>query len=182
MLSTLTTIAFAPLFLLLIEYFPLRAVVLGYLVIALIYFVYKYYKTDDHKELIVPTGYILLLSSSFYFSSIESVKYIPTALSMLFLVMFMDAHQNKKHLVLKFTKQFYKKELSEAETEFLKNGDLYWVWVMSGNTLIHIIVVNYASDTFWAFWASVGWYGYFFSALFAQIIYAKVLGVQVHTR
>ncbi len=77
-------------------------------------------------------------------------------------------------MVLAFTNKFYKKELTLAQIEFLKRGDSYWVLVMFLNTGIHLYVVNYCSDNFWAFYSSIGWYGLFFSALISQIIYGKV--------
>lgn len=182
MLSNIATITFAPLFVLLIHYFEFSLVALVYLVFSIIYFAYSYIKKKSYKDIIVPSIYVVILSLAYYFSSLETVKYIPVSLSSLFLLMFIDAHLNKRYMILGFTQRFYFKELKKEEIEFVKRGDIYWVFVMLFNTLIHLYIVNFSSDIVWAFYSSVGWYVYFFGALIAQIIYGKVKGVKVSSR
>jgi uncharacterized membrane protein len=109
-----------------------------------------------------------------YFSSVLMVKYIPLVLSLMFMFMFVDSHINKREMVLGFTNRFYKKELKEEELFYLKKGDFYWIWVMFANTIIHLYVVLFCSFNVWAFYSSIGWYVYFFMALFAQIAYIKL--------
>ena len=175
-------ILFAPLFVLLIHYFEFRSVVLLYLVMAIVFFVYMYKKRDSLKDMIIPSLYVSILSIAYYFSSFETVKYIPVTLSSIFFLMFVDSHFNKKYMVLGFTQKFYKKDLKDEEVAFLKRGDFYWVFVMLFNTLVHLYIVNFSSDIVWAFYSSVGWYVYFFGALIAQIVYGKVYGVKVSVR
>ncbi|NPA58856.1 MAG: hypothetical protein GXO30_00105 [Epsilonproteobacteria bacterium] len=182
MLSNFLNIIFAPAFVVLIHYFEFRSVVLLYLVMAVGFFIYKAVKKSTLRDMMLPTIYVVALSFAYYFSSLESVKYIPVTLSSIFLFLFIDSHFNKKEMVLGFTRQFYKKELSEVEVEYLKKGDGYWVVVMLINTLIHLYVVNFTNDVVWAFYASVGWYILFFVALFAQIIYGKVFYVRLYSR
>ena len=175
-------ILFAPMFVLLIHYFEFRSVVLLYLVMASFYFLYMYRKKSSYKDIVVPSLYVIILSVAYYFSSFETVKYIPVTLSAIFFLMFVDSHFNKKYMILGFTQKFYKKDLKNEEIEFLKRGDFYWVIVMLINTIIHLYIVNFSSDLVWAFYSSIGWYFYFFGCLIAQIIYGKVFGVQVHSR
>jgi len=177
MLSNLLGLLFAPAFVLLIRYYDLKTVLLGYLVLAIIFFIYKLFKKQRHKDMLMPSIYVVALSVAYYYSSLEGVKYIPVTLSMIFTLVFVDAHLHKKEMILGFTRKFYKKELSQNEVAYLKKGDLYWVFVMMLNTLIHLYVVNYSSDIFWAFYVSVGWYGLFFGALIVQIIYGKFYAV-----
>ena len=173
-------IILAPLFVLLIHYFKFRSVVLVYLLLALFYFVYQFFKRRSYKDMVIPSIYVVGLSIAYYFSSLQSVKYIPVTLSAIFLFLFVDSHYNKRYMILGFTRKFYKKILKKEEVEFLKKGDGYWVVVMLINTLIHLYVVNFTSDIVWAFYSSVGWYILFFTALLSQIIYGKVYGVKVH--
>jgi len=182
MLKNILNLLFAPMFVVLIHYFELKLVVLGYLLMAIVYFIYSYMNKNSFQDMIVPTVYILILSIGYYFSSLQSIKYIPLILSSIFLMMFIDSHLNKKYMILGFTKRFYRKQLSSAEEEFLKHGDLYWVVVMSINTIIHFYVVNYTSDAIWAFYSSIGWYILFVTALIAQIIYGKVYAVKMYYR
>ena len=173
-------ILFAPVFVLLIHYFEFKSVVLVYLIGAVFYLGYKIKSRVQIKELVVPMLYVTLLGIAYGFSSIQAVKYMPTTLSAMFTVMFVDSYLHKRYMILGFTKQFYKKELKSHEVEFLKRGDLYWVFVMGLNTLIHIYIVNFCSDIVWAFYSSVGWYFYFFTALIAQILYGKIYGTKMY--
>ena len=167
-------ILFAPMFVLLIHYFEFRSIVLLYLIMASFYLAYKYKKMNSYRDVIIPSLYVVILSVAYYFSSFETVKYIPVTLSVIFTLVFVDSHYNKKYMILGFTKKFYKKELKDRELEFLKKGDFYWILVMLVNTIIHLYIVNFSSDLVWAFYSSIGWYVYFFGALIAQIIYIKV--------
>ena len=182
MVPNLLAIVFAPAFVLLIHYFEFRHVVLLYLFFAIIYFVFKIFRKKSLKDMVIPGINVAVLSMAYYFSSLQTVKYIPVTLSTIFLLLFIDAHFNKRYMILGFTKRFYPKKLSQEEEEFVKKGDGYWVVVMLINTLIHLYVVNFCSDILWAFYSSVGWYILFFTALAIQIIYGKVYGVKVHTR
>ncbi|MCF6172169.1 MAG: hypothetical protein L3J44_00020 [Campylobacteraceae bacterium] len=173
-------IILAPMFVLLIHYFEFRVVVLVYLLLAIFYLFYKVARKNSYKDLIIPVIYVLALSLAYCFSSFQTIKYIPVTLSTIFMFVFIDSHYNKKYLILDFTEKFYHKELKEEEIEFLKKGDGYWVIVMFINTIIHLFVVNFASDIIWAFYSSIGWYILFFTALIGQIIYGKVYGAKVH--
>ncbi len=174
MLRNILSLLFAPLFVLCIHYFEFQTVVLVYLVISIVYFIYTFIKKIELKELLVPSIYVGILSIAYYFSSFQSVKYIPVILSSIFLLMFIDAHLNQRWMILGFTKRFYTKELSVDEIKFLKQGDAYWVVVMLINTMIHLYIVNFCTDTTWALYSSVGWYVLFFVSLIAQIIYGKL--------
>ena len=182
MILKFLNLLFAPMFILLIEFFELKVVVLGYLILAIIFFIYKFYKKTAHKNMLMPAIYVVALSVAYYFSSLEAVKYIPVTLSMIFLLLFIDAHLHKKEMILGFTRKFYHKKLAEQEIEFLKNGDAYWVGVMLVNALIHLWVVNFSSDVVWAFYASIGWYILFFTSLFIQIIYGKFYVFKMSSR
>lgn len=175
-------ILLAPLFVLLLHYFELRMVVLLYLFLSGIFFIYKFINKETYKDILLPSVYIVAFSIAYYFSSIQTVKYIPAILSIIFLFLFIDSHFNKKNMILSFTKKFYKKELKEAEVEFLKNGDAYWIIVMGINTLIHLYIVNFSSNEIWAFYSSIGWYILFFISLIIQIIYGKVYAVKMYSR
>ena len=180
--SNFLSLLFAPLFVLLIQYFELREVVLAYLVLASLYFFKILLEKKSYKDMLMSSIYVVALSIAYYFSSLDAVKYIPVTLSMIFLLLFMDSHLYKKEMILGFTRKFYSKKLSDAQIEFLKKGDIYWVFVMLVNTLIHLYVVNFSSDVIWAFYASIGWYILFFSALSIQIIYGKVYVSKVFSR
>lgn len=182
MISNFFGLIFAPLFVVLLHYFEFQSVVLFYLGISIFFFAYSYLKRDSYKDIVMPSIYVVALLVAYYFSSFQTVKYIPVTLSIIFLSLFIDSHYNKREMILGFTRRFYKKELTSAEIEFLKRGDGYWVGVMLINTLIHLYVVNFSSDIVWAFYTSFGWYILFFGALITQIVYGRVYAVQMYSR
>ena len=123
MISNILGLLFAPLFVVLVHYFEFKSVVLVYLVMAVIFFIYSYLKKESYRDMMMPSIYFVALSIAYYFSSFETVKYIPVTLSTLFLILFIDSHYHKKEMVLGFTRKFYPKELTYGEVEFLKKGD-----------------------------------------------------------
>ena len=181
-MTNLFSILFAPSFVIMLHFFEFRAVSIFYLGLAFVFFIYTYVKKETVRDMLMPSIYLVALSIAYYFSSFQTVKFIPVTLSIIFLALFIDAHYNKKEMVLGFTKRFYKKELSFEEEEFLKNGDGFWIYVMLINTLIQIYVVFYSSDIVWAFYTSVGWYIYFFISLLTQILYGKFYAIKMYYR
>jgi len=182
MMSSFIAIIFAPLFVILSHYFEFKSVVLVYLIVACGFFIYSCIKRTSYKNIVLSGIYFVFLMLAYYLSSLNSVKYIPVTLSIIFLSFFIDSHFNKREMVLNFAKKFYPKKLTLDEMEYLKNGDAYWVFVMGVNTLIHLYVVNFTSDVVWAFYTSVGWYILFFTALISQIVYGKVYGVKMYSK
>lgn len=181
-MSNLFSILFAPTFVLMLHFFEFNGVSLVYLIIAIIFFIYTWKNKESYRDLVMPTIYVIALSFASYLSSFETVKFIPVTLSIIFLTLFIDSHYNKREMVLKFTKKFYRKELSQAEENFLKDGDFYWVFVMLINTCIQIYVIYYSSDIVWAFYTSIGWYILFFVSLIVQILYGKFYAIKMYYR
>ena len=181
-MSNLFSILFAPTFVLSLHFFDFRVTSLIYLIIAIFFFIYTWRHKESYKDLVMPTIYIIALSIASYLSSFETVKFIPVTLSMIFLTLFIDSHYNKREMVLEFTKRFYRKELSQAEENFLKDGDFYWIFIMLINTCIQIYVIYYSSDVVWAFYTSIGWYILFFVSLIVQILYGKFYAIKMYYR
>ncbi|RRS30004.1 MAG: hypothetical protein P794_09315 [Epsilonproteobacteria bacterium (ex Lamellibrachia satsuma)] len=178
----LFSILFAPVFVLLLYYFEFTAVVTGYLGVSILFFIYSFFKKKSRRDMLMPSIYLIALSAAYYFSSFEVVKFVPVTLSIIFFALFVDAYYNKKEMILGFTRQFYPKELTEAEIEFIKRGDGYWAVVTCINTLIQIYVIYYDDDIIWAFYTSVGWYILFFVSLITQIVYGKVYAIKLYSR
>ncbi|QFR50203.1 hypothetical protein FJR48_10865 [Sulfurimonas lithotrophica] len=172
-MAKLLSLLYAPLFIVLMYNFEFKAVVLIYLFLSVIFFIYRYIKKTSLRDLILPLFYIVMLLSAYNFASFEIVKLVPVTLSAVFFVLFVDSTLNNKELIYTSTTKFYPKKLQDWEVDYLKKGDAYWAVVTMINTAIQIAVVYFASDYIWAFYTSVGWYIFFFSALFIQIIYGR---------
>lgn len=152
------------------------------MLLSLLFLIYTYAKKKKSEDFIILSIYLLLLSVAYYNNSFESVKLIPIFTAMTFFVIFANSTLNNKELIFKFTKKIYKKDLSDAETIFLKKGDRFW----AGAILIYIIVlmglVYYGDDTLWAFYSSIGWYIYFCLVLLIQIIYGKAYAIKLYSK
>jgi uncharacterized membrane protein len=174
-MDKLLSIIYAPLFIVLMYNFEFKAVVLIYLFLSVIFLIYRYINKTTLKDLILPFFYIVMLLLAYYFASMEVVKLVPVVLSAVFFVLFVDSSLNKKELIYSFTTKFYPKQFQEWEVSYIKKGDAYWAVVTFINTLIQVFVVYFADDFVWAFYTSVGWYIFFFMALFIQIVYGKLV-------
>ena len=121
-----------------------------------------------------PLLYILVLGLVYYFNGVAFVWFVPVLISSFFFVLFANAHFNNKKLVLKYTQKFYKKKLSQKEKEYLAKGDVYWMFVTLGNTLLQLYFGLGENKELWLFYSSLGWYVFFFFALALQVIYGKI--------
>jgi uncharacterized membrane protein len=178
-MSSVLTLLFAPSFLLLIHYFDFKQIVLIYIILSVVFFIFSIVQKKKIEDFVILGIYLILLSFSYVYASLETVKFIPVFTSMAFFAIFAESALHKKELIYKLTKKFYKKKLSEQESLFLKSGDFYWAVSILLYAVIQIILVFQASDTVWALYSSIGWYIYFVLTLGVQIIYGRVYAVKV---
>ena len=178
-MSSVLTLLFAPSFLILIHYFEFKQVVLLYIFISLSFVVYAFFKKKKLEDFVILTIYLVLLTLSYFYVSLETLKFIPVFTSMAFFTLFADSEKKKKELIYKLTMKFYKKELSSQEVLFLKKSDLYWASSIFLYMMVQVSLVYLASDTIWAIYSSVGWYIYFVLVLGMQIIYGKVYAIKM---
>lgn len=178
-MSSVLTLLFAPSFLLLIHYFDFKQIVLTYIVVSLIILIYALKQKKKIEDFVILGIYLILLTISYFYVSLETVKFIPVFTSMAFFTIFAESAIKKKELIYKLTQKFYKKELSDAESRFLKSGDAYWAISIFIYAVIQIVLVFNASDTIWALYSSIGWYIYFVATLGMQIIYGKIYAIKM---
>ena len=180
-MSSVLTLLFAPSFLLLIHYFDFKQIVLVYIFVSLIALIYTLKQKKKIEDFIILGIYLVLLTISYFYVSLETIKFIPVFTSMVFFTIFAESAIKKKGLIYKLTQKFYKKEFSDAESRFLKSGDAYWAVSILIYTMVQIVLVFSASDTVWALYSSVGWYVYFVATLGVQIIYGKMYAIKMST-
>ncbi len=178
-MNSVLTLLFTPSFLLLIHYFNFKKIVLIYILFSLIILIYALIQKKKFEDFVILGIYLILLSISYFYVSLATVKFIPVFTSMAFFAIFADAAVKKKEFIYKLTQKFYKKNLTRQERDFLKKGDAYWALSILLYTSVQIIVVFLASDTFWALYSSIGWYIYFVVILGFQIIYGKFYVLKV---
>lgn len=178
-MSSVLTLLFAPSFLLFIHYFDFKQVVLVYMALSFAFLIYALRKKKKIEDFIILSIYLVLLTISYFYVSIQSVKFIPVFTSMAFFTIFAESAIRKKELIYKLTQKFYKKELSDEESRFLKNGDSYWALSILLYGVVQVILVFNASDVVWALYSSVGWYVYFVATLGVQIIYGKIYAIKM---
>jgi len=178
-MSSVITLLFAPLFLLLIHYFEFKLIVLIFILFSFILLTYAIVKKKKFEDFIILGIYLVLLTISYVYASLSTVKFIPVFTSMAFFTLFAQAALQKKELIYQLTQKFYKKKLSVQEVNYLKSGDLYWALSIFIYMLIQIGLVFYASDAIWAIYSSLGWYIYFLVILGMQIMYGKFYAIKV---
>lgn len=180
-MSSVITLLFAPSFLVLIQYFSFQLIVSIYILLSFIVLVYAFLKRKKAEDFIIISIYLVLLSIAYISNSFQSVKFIPVFSAMTFFTIFAYSSIKKKELIFNFTKKFYKKDLGEAESMFLKDGDKFWAVAILLYAVFLLSLVYYGDDRVWAFFSSVGWYIYFVLTLVTQIIYGKVYAIKMYS-
>jgi len=178
-MSSVLTLLFAPTFLFLIHYFDFQQITLIYIIFTSIIVLYAFISKKKLEDYVILGIYLLFLSISYFNTSFITVKFIPVFTSIAFFTIFADAAVKKKELIHKITQKFYKKDLTEQEKKFLKAGDWYWAVALLIYIVVQVIIVFYASDSFWAIYSSIGWYIYFVLILALQIIYGKFYAIKM---
>lgn len=180
-MSSVLTLLFAPSFLLLIHYFDFKLIVLIYILLSLSILLFTFIQKKKMEDFVILGIYIVLLTIAYSSVSLDTIKFIPVFTSMAFFVIFAQSALKKQALIFKLTQKFYKKNLSIAESDFLKQGDLYWALAILLYSIIQVILVFSASGTIWAIYSSIGWYIYFVIVLGVQIIYGKFYAIKMST-
>lgn len=165
--------AFPPSFVICMYFFGLKSVTFWFAVFMFIYLLVLVWTKSSLAEIATPFIYFIFLMIAFIFNSIEFVKLIPVLISAGFFLLFVTAYVQKRELILKFTKKFYKK-LTIKDERYIARSDGYWAFVTLANTLIQLALVFYDDNKLWAFYSSIGWYGFMFIALALQIAYGKL--------
>jgi len=173
-LNTFLSLTFAPLFVLALRFFEFENVALSFTFLMFIYLVFVLITKQNLKSIATPFIYFVLVLIAYYYSSIEFVKLAPTFISGAFFIFFLNAYIQKKSIVLKMMKRFYKKELGETKENYIAQSDGYWAFILFINTLIQLFFVFYDNNALWAFYSSVGWYLLMLFALILQILYGNI--------
>lgn len=181
-MSNLLTLLFAPTFLILIHYFDFRSVALIYIGFSSAFLIYAFIKKEKLEDCVIISIYLLLLIFSYFYNSVETVKFIPVFTAMTFAFIFTYSAIKNHTAIYKFTTRFYKKKLSEGEVVFLKKGDAFWAVAIFIYALFLLYLALNSDDKIWAFFSSLGWYIYFVLVLSLQILYGKVYAIKMPTK
>lgn len=173
-LGIIVSLLFPPSFVIALYYFDFNSVAFVYCVFMLMYLIVSLLLKQDLKSISTPLIYFSFVLIAYMLSSMEFIKMIPALISVTFFFVFLMAYIQKKELVLKFTRKFYKKELSIKKQKFLALSDGYWAGVILVNTLIQVGLVFLENNELWAFYSSVGWYVFLILALALQVVYEKL--------
>ncbi len=178
-MSSVLTLLFAPTFLILINFFQFKTVVLVYILLSVIVLVYAFAKRKKTEDFVIVAIYFVLLCLAYMSDSFEAVKLIPVFSALTFATIFAYSALKKQEIIYKFTTKFYKKKLDKFEVIYLKQGDSFWAVAIFLYALFLVSLVFFSDDTLWAFFSSVGWYIYFVIVLTLQIIYGKFYAIKM---
>lgn len=176
--NTLLSFIFAPSFILLLQFFTFETLTLSYAVAMFMYLLFSIAIKADLKTISTPLIYFVFIVIAYYFVSMESVKAIPALISGFFFFFFLESYISKRHTILKFSQKFYKKELSNAEENYIAAGDGYWAFMTFLNLSIQVLLIFNDNNNLWAFYSSVGWVLFLGLALILQILYGKIYSIR----
>ena len=144
--SRILNMLFAPMYLLMTYYFKFRFVAFVFVFISLIFLTLAYIKENDYKQMIAPFTYVVMCSLAYYLISPAIMFYIPMVLSFIFLFFAISSYNKKQAINLVFTKIPY------------KENEKYWIWMLSLNALIQILILEFTNYMIWSIYTSAGWY------------------------
>jgi len=108
-------------------------------------------------------------------NDVLALKAFPLAMSIIVTFLIYLSYVKKDSMILKFAKQFMKKEISQEEQTYIQKSTLYWVGISFINVIIHFILFMYDNIVLWAFYSSIAWYGVFIIGGILQFLHRKFI-------
>ena len=164
-------ILYVPLSTLIYFYFGSRIAGAVLLAISIFVIFYQLIKKSELKSYLSPLFAAFLGLSAFIVNDFAPIKSYPLFISILFLIFFIYSVANKKYPILKIVKKIRRRELTSQEEKDIKNSHIYWIIVLTINSLIHIVLFLNPNIKIWAIYSFAGWYLYVGLAIIIQIIF-----------
>lgn len=171
------TLAYIPFILIAYHYFGVSMAGLLLAIIAVSLIVFSYFTHQPFKKLL-PSFIALLIGVGAYISgNFITLKLYPFLLSLLFLLYFVISVATKRYPIIGWVEKFKKRPLNETELRDVVVSHWYWVGVLALNSLIHLYLVVNSDTKVWALYSFAGWYLYFGTAMFFQLLFAHREGI-----
>ncbi|MBN2768632.1 MAG: 1-acyl-sn-glycerol-3-phosphate acyltransferase [Campylobacterales bacterium] len=162
---------YVPLSVLTYVYFGSRVAGGILVLISVLFIFYNFLKKSELKEFLSPLLAALLGLTAFIIGDFEPIKAYPLIVSILFLTFFIYSVTQKKYPLMHIIQKIKKRALTTQEERDIKLSHLYWIVVLSINSLIHIILFMNYSIKIWAIYSFLGWYLYIGLAITVQILF-----------
>lgn len=166
-MAHLTSILYAPFVLFALRYIPIFIVASAMLIISLVW-AYKIRK-EPIGAFLLPFFYGVGAILALFVGSETVFKTIPLFIAIAFCLFFLS-HQGGKWLSA-MAARFG--NLDEKEKQYVYKCRYFWAGVALVNVGIHALAILNFSGVFWAFYASVGWYGLFLIGGVLQFLHRK---------
>jgi len=159
-----------------LRFFSPSEVGLSLLSVAFLYVLYRLFKKDTFKELLLPLA--AFFAGIFVYVSEDATVFqaVPILISSAFFLKFAEAYFFKKPFLGALVSKTPKVNLTEKKIEYINSSHGYWTLVNAINVTLQTVVL-FAPIHVWALYTTLGWYTLFAVALGSQIIYGKLNGI-----
>lgn len=171
------TLAYIPFVLIAYYYFGVSTAGLLLAIISISLIAFSYFTHQPIKKSLSPFIAFLIGIGAYISGNFIALKLYPLLFSLVFLLYFIVSVITKRYPIIGWVEKFKKRSLSESELRDVIVSHWYWVGVLALNSLIHLYLVVKSDTKVWALYSFAGWYLYFATAMFFQLLFAHREGI-----
>ncbi|ACZ13114.1 hypothetical protein [Sulfurospirillum deleyianum] len=160
---------YAPIMVILLGYFNVRAVALGLWIFGVLWLLLL--KERKLKTLIFPFFYIVVAISALILDDFLALKFLPLLISLAFLFFLIASYFDNDSIILHFAKKLHKRSLSSNEEAYINRSTLFWIGLAFVNILLHVTMLLLKNDAYWIIYSSFGWYMVFIFGGIVQFLH-----------
>lgn len=172
-MSFILSIFYAPFIFFAIKHYDIQIVSIFIMLFASFWLLFTFKK--GFKESIYPIFYLTFALSAFFLQELLLLKSMPVIISLAIALAFLISYIKKQSIIIYFAKKFKQKEFNAQELEYIHHSTLFWVFVSFTNVLIHFYALLTDNMLFWAFYGSIGGYGFIALAGLVQLLHKKLI-------
>ncbi len=160
---------YAPIVVILLGYFNVRAVALGLWIFGVLWLLLL--KERKLKTLIFPFFYIAVAIGALILDDFLVLKFLPLLISLAFLFFLIASYFDNDSIILYFAKKLHKRPLSTNEEAYINRSTLFWIGLAFVNILLHVTMLLLKNDGYWIIYSSFGWYMVFIFGGIVQFLH-----------
>jgi len=164
---------YAPVVVVLLSYFNIKAVSMGLFGFGILWLFSL--KKKDIKTTLFPLFYIVVAISAFVLDDFLVLKFLPLLISLAFIFFLMASYFDNDSIIVHFARKIHKRSLLEKEEMYINRSTLFWIALACVNILLHVTILLLKNDHYWIIYSSFGWYLVFIFGGIMQFLHRRFI-------
>ncbi|MDD3324022.1 MAG: hypothetical protein PHN38_02730 [Sulfurospirillaceae bacterium] len=116
-------------------------------------------------------SFLCILFIAYFLEDFVVFKFLPLIISIVFTYLLIESYYRKNSIILKFARKWL--TIDKKEELYIHKSTLFWIFIAFLNLFLHVGVLLLGNTTYWAMYASFGWYLIFAFGGVLQFLHRK---------